>query len=282
MIGRTAVVTDSASYLPDEVRRRFGVFIVPLVVTIDGRDYREGVDLDAADFYPMLQAAASVTTSQPSPGAVLEVYRAAAAAGAREIVSVHVGASLSGTVQSAMLAAASSPVPVTVVDSGQASFAEGLVVWAVLEALSRGRAAADAPEIAARASGRIGNTFVVEALDALRRGGRLEPDARAESVPVLALTGGRVRVTGQAGTIDDAVSLMAETVAEAAAAARGGLRVGIGHGGAEPIACELRRRVKAMAGVAELIEYVVGPSIGAHTGAGNAGAVFIDRALDEL
>ncbi|MBI5289531.1 MAG: hypothetical protein HY873_11230, partial [Chloroflexi bacterium] len=50
----------------------------------------------------------------------------------------------------------------------------------------------------------------------------------------------------------------------------------------EPIARELRRHVCVMPGVDEIIEYVVGPSIGAHTGAGNAGAVFIDRVPYEV
>ncbi|TAK70863.1 MAG: hypothetical protein EPO22_01510, partial [Dehalococcoidia bacterium] len=67
-----------------------------------------------------------------------------------------------------------------------------------------------------------------------------------------------------------------------AASAPRGLRVGIGHGAAEPIACELRRHVRTMPGIDEIIEYVVGPSIGAHAGAGNAGAVYIDRARCEV
>lgn len=277
MIGRTAVVTDSASYLPDAVRRQFGVHVVPLTITVDGREYREGVDLDADLFYPMLESATAVTTSQPSPGIILEAYRAAAAEGAKSIISIHIGAALSGTLQSARLAASMSPIPVTVIDSGQASFAEGLVVWEVIDALTQGVDADRAPDIAREASARVGNTFVVKALDLMRRGGRLEQGARADAVPVLAYSDGAVRVSGNADTLERAVTLMAETIREASAAARYGLRVGIGHGAAEPIACELRRHVRAMPGVEEVIEYVVGPSIGAHTGAGNAGAVFIER-----
>ncbi len=277
MIGRTAVVTDSASYLPEDLRRRFGVHVVPLTVTIDGREYQEGVDLDADPFYPMLERASAVTTSQPSPGVILEAYRAATAEGATSIVSIHIGAALSGTLQSARLAASMSPIPVTVIDSGQASFAEGLVVWEVIDALAQGVDAARAPDIALAASARVGNTFVVKALDLMRRGGRLEQGARADAIPVLAYSDGAVRVSGNADTVDRAVTLMVETIREAATAARFGLRVGIGHGSAEPIACELRRHVRAMPGVEEVIEYVVGPSIGAHTGAGNAGAVFIER-----
>ena len=282
MIGRIAVVTDSASYLPEHVRRRFGVHIVPITVMIDGRDYREGIDLDADLFYPMLEHASAVTTSQPAPGMILEAYQAAAAEGATSIISIHIGAALSGTLQSARLAASMSPIPVTVIDSGQASFAEGLVVWEVIDALARGVDADRAPDIARQASARVGNTFVVKALDLMRRGGRLEQGAHAGAVPVLAYSDGAVRISGNADTVDRAVTLMAETIREASAAARNGLRVGIGHGAAEPIARELRRQVCVMPGVDEVIDYIVGPSVGVHTGAGTAGAVYIDRVRYEV
>lgn len=282
MIGDVAIVTDSASYLPADVRQRFGVAIVPLTVTVDGRDYREGVDVDADAFYPMLEHATSVTTSQPPPGVILEAYHAAAAGGAASILSIHIGAALSGTVQSAQLAASMSPVPVTVIDSGQASFAEGLVVWEVIDALAGGVPADRAADVARIAGGRVGNTFIVKALDLMRRGGRLEPGATANAVPVLAYSNGAVRVSGNADTVEGAVTLMAETIRRAAASARFGLRVGIGHGAAEPIARELRRHVSVMPGVNEIVDYVVGPSIGAHAGAGNAGAVYIDRVPYEV
>ena len=282
MIGDVAIVTDSAAYLPVDVQRKFGVALVPLTVTVDGRDYREGVDIDADAFYSMLDGASSVTTSQPSPGVILEAYQAAAAAGAKSIVSIHIGAALSGTLQSAQLAASMSPIPVNVIDSGQASFAEGLVVWEVIDALARGVSADRAADVAQAASSRVGNTFVVKALDLMRKGGRLEQGATAQAVPVLAYERGVVRVSGNAESVERAVMLMAETIREAAEGARVGLRVGIGHGAAEPIARELRRRVSGMRGVDEIIDYIVGPSIGAHTGAGNAGAVYIDRVPVEV
>ena len=282
MIGDVAIVTDSASYLPADVQRKFGVALVPLTVTVDGRDYREGVDIDADAFYSMLDGASSVTTSQPSPGVILEAYQAAAAAGAKSIVSIHIGASLSGTLQSARLAASMSPIPVDVIDSGQASFAEGLVVWEVIDALARGVSADRAADVAQAASARVGNTFVVKALDLMRKGGRLEQGATTDAIPVLAYENGAVRVSGNADNVDSAVILMAETIRAAAAAACFGLRVGIGHGAAEPIARELRRHVSVMPGVDEIVDYVVGPSIGAHTGAGNAGAVYIDRVPVEV
>jgi fatty acid-binding protein DegV len=78
--------------------------------------------------------------------------------------------------------------------------------------------------------------------------------------------------------VEEAVAIMAGHIREAAESSDHGLRVGIGHGAAAPIADALRAHVAVMPGVDEIIDYLVGPSVGAHTGAGNAGAVYIRRA----
>ena len=279
MIGRTAVVIDSSAYLSDEVIERYGLLVAPLSVEMDGTQYLEGVDISTDEFYDRLPGAKSVSTSQPSVGRFIELYKEAGKAGAEEIVSIHIGANISGTVQSARLAAESSPVPVMVVDTGQASFAEGLCVLEALEALSTGKTVAEAVQVVDRASKAVGNTFVVKALDLARRGGRLTgSDGAAMGISVLALTGEGMKVVGTATTIEEAVELMAGHVAAAARDASGQmLRVGVGHGAAPQIAAALRRRVADTEGVQEVIDYVVGPVIGAHTGAGTAGAVFVPR-----
>ncbi|TMF13500.1 MAG: hypothetical protein E6I38_01300 [Chloroflexi bacterium] len=71
---------------------------------------------------------------------------------------------------------------------------------------------------------------------------------------------------------------MTKNVEEAAQTASGRrLRVGVGHGAASEIAAVLRARIAKIEGVEEVIEYVVGPAVGAHTGAGTAGAVYLAR-----
>ena len=279
MIGRTAVVVDSAAYLPPAIIEKYGLLVAPLSVELDGEQYLEGIDITADDFYERVGSAKSVSTSQPAVGRLVEFYRRAAKAGAAEIVSIHIGSSISGTVQSARLATESSPVPVTIIDTGQASFAEGLCVWEAVDALAAGR---DVPEVAAlvqAAAKGVGNTFVVRALDLAKRGGRLASGEDPPSgIPVMALTGEGMKVLGSATTLDEAVAAMAGHV-EAAAEEAGGrkLRVGVGHGAAPEIAAALLSRVKGIRGVEEIVEYVVGPVIGAHTGAGTAGAVFLAR-----
>src|SRR5438128_3221571 len=103
----------------------------------------------------------------------MELYRQAAETGAEEVLSIHIGSSISGTVQSARLASESSPVPVTVVDTGQASFAAGLCVLEGIQALGEGKSATDAAVLVGAATRTVGNTFVEKARDLARWGGRL-------------------------------------------------------------------------------------------------------------
>ena len=280
MTRRVALVTDSACYIPGALIERHSIIVVPLTVHLDGTELAETA-VDLAEFYAALPNAGSVTTSQPSPGHFAEAYCRASELGAAEILSVHIGASVSGTVGSARLGAGTAPVPVTIVDTGQASFAEGLCVLAAAEALERGASVEEAAA-AARATGiAVGNTFVVKGLALARRGGRLVNEApeAAQGIPVMELGPQGMQVVGSATTVEEAVELMAGRVAAAAAVASRPLRVGVGHGAAPQIAADLRDRIASISGVGEIIEYQVGPAVGAHLGAGTAGAVFVPRPL---
>ncbi|MCH7809268.1 MAG: DegV family protein [Chloroflexi bacterium] len=277
MIGSTAIVVDSGCYLPQEIIDRHGLIVVPLSIELDGDVYAE-TDLDPDDFYRRLPTAKSVTTSQPSPALLIQAYERAASEGAEHILSIHIGSNVSGTVNAANLAAADSPVPVTVVDTRTVSMAEGLCILEAIEALSGGASPAEAARVASEAGPRIGNTFIVRALDLPRRGGRLKDDSAAgDGVHVMVASGDGMQVVGSAANVDDAVDIMAAQIEAFAAAASGPLRVGVGHGAAPGIAAELKARLDTMQGIGDIIEYVVGPAVGVHTGPGNAGAVYISR-----
>lgn len=277
MIGSTAIVVDSGCYLPQEIIDRHGLIVVPLSIELDGDVYAE-TDLDPDDFYRRLPAANSVTTSQPPPALLTQAYERAASEGAEHILSIHIGSNLSATVNAANLAAKDSPVPVTVVDTCTASMAEGLCILEAIESLANGASPAEAACAASEAGPRIGNTFIVRALDLPRRGGRLKDESAAgDGVHVMVASGDGMQVVGSAANVEDAVDIMAAQIEAFAAASPGTLRVGVGHGAAPGIAAELKARLDAMQGVGDIIEYVVGPAIGVHTGPGNAGAVYISR-----
>jgi DegV family protein with EDD domain len=269
------LVTDSNSQLPPELAERYGVDVVPLTVTVDGEDFLEGVDLDADAFYARFRSGTpSVATSQPSPGRFAETYARVAARGVEAILSVHLGAAVSGTVNSARLAAAGAAVPVRVVDTGTASFGVSCCLWEAAEALRAGGSVEEAASLAEELAVTVGNVFVVRALDLARAGGRLAAgvEAPAESIPVLSLVAGEIKSVGAAADVDEAATVMADYALLAGQRLR--VAVGIADAGAAPLWHALEDRLSAADEVLEVVRYRVGPSVGAHTGPGTAGAFF--------
>ena len=271
-----ALVTDSNAQLPPELAERYGVTVVPLTVTVDGTPHLEGVDIDADAFYARFDGGAApvVATSQPSPGQFAEVYERLADGGATEILSIHIGSDVSGTCNSARLAAGSSPVPVRLVDTGTASFGIACCVWEAAEVLATGGSLDDAAAVAAELGPTIGNVFTVRALDLPRAGGRLAAgaDAAPTTIPILSLVAGEMKVVGQAADVDEA----ADAMAAYALAAGSYLRIGLGLAdtAAAPLWQALEARLQGAPQVEEVVRYRIGPSVGAHTGPGTAGAFF--------
>ncbi len=271
MIG---LVTDSNSQLPPDLARRYGIEVVPLTVTVDGVDHLEGIDLDADAFWARFRSATpSVSTSQPSPGRFAEAYRTLAERGADEILSVHIGVKVSGTVNSARLAAESAPVPVRVVDTGSASFAVACCTWEAAEAVAAGASVEEAAAVAEAVAATVGMVFVVRALDLARAGGRLAEGVGAGgAVPVLTMVDGVMDVVDHAADLDQAAEAMASRVWSSGRDLRVG--IGVADAGAEPLARALTDRLAGAPQLVDLVRYRVGPSVGAHTGPGAVGAVY--------
>jgi DegV family protein with EDD domain len=135
------IVSDSGADvgLSAEELAELDISIVPLVVTLNGVQYREGVDIKHADFYPLLEATDSLpTTSQPSAGDFAEMYRKLAATDP-DILSIHISSGLSGTYNSAVAGADLVPeANVTVVDTKTLSAAAGWEVKAAARAAKAG------------------------------------------------------------------------------------------------------------------------------------------------
>ena len=277
MIG---LVTDSNAQLPPELAERYSVEVVPLTVTVDGQEYLEGVDLDADAFYARFRSGRpAVSTAQPSPGQFAAAYEAVTDRGATEILSVHIGSSVSGTVNSARLAARGASVPVRIVDTGTASFAVSLCLWEAAEAVAEGATIEEAAAAAERVSATVGNAFVVGALDVARAGGRLPGDVgvgegigEGADIPVLSLTGGVMRELDRVAHVEQAADAMAAFVL----AAGPSLRVGVGFSdaGSLPLVLALEDRLRGAPQVREAVRYRIGPSVGAHTGPGTVGTMF--------
>jgi hypothetical protein len=271
MSSQVAVVTDSTAYLPADVVARHHITVVPVSVVVDGVAFDEGVDIAAIDVADALRRRARVTTSRPSPERFLRVYQAAAASGATHVVSAHLSADMSGTYDSAVLAARESPVPVTVLDTRSVGMAMGFAIVAGCETAERG---SGAEVTAAAIMSRVSSSsalFYVDTLDYLRRGGRIGAAqamvGQALSVkPILELIDGRVVPLEKVRTSAKALARLTEL-----AVARAGARacdVAVQHLDAAPRAQELAGLLAAAMGDATISVSEVGAVVGAHVGPG--------------
>ncbi|MDH2425116.1 DegV family protein [Sphaerisporangium sp. TRM90804] len=204
-----AVVTDSTAYLESEETERLGIVVIPIQVVVGGRTLDDVVQIDAGGVAAALGAWSPVSTSRPGPPRFADAYELAAARGAVGVVSIHLSEAMSGTVESARIAAAEAPVPVDVVDSGSLAMGLGFPVLAAAEAARRGATREEVVAVA-RACAEVTRTyFYVDTLEHLRRGGRIGAAATllgsALSIkPLLHITNGtiapleKVRTTGRA------------------------------------------------------------------------------------
>jgi DegV family protein with EDD domain len=177
----TAVVTDSTSYLPDEIVAELGVERVSLYVTLDGEQSRESEISGAAydDFYERLaRSDAGATTSQPSVGDFRAVYERLLAEG-RDVVSIHLSAGISGTCDSARQARQEliderlGGERVHVWDSRSACGGQGLMVMVASKAAAGGASGSEAVEAVERARAQLKMWFAIDTLEYLRKGGRI-------------------------------------------------------------------------------------------------------------
>jgi DegV family protein with EDD domain len=272
-----AIVTDTTAYLPSSVVADRCIKVVPLHVVIAGREFSEGVDVTTAEVAAALRAFRPVSTSRPSPSAFLAAYEAAAAEGATEIVSIHISADMSSTVESAHLAAQQSPVPVTVVDSRSLGMAMGYAVLAAADAAAAGeRAESVAAQALARAAAST-VVFYVDTLEHLRRGGRIGAasaflGSALAIKPILSLQDGRIRALEKVRTSARALTRLEELAVAAARLATeqgDGVDIAVHHldsaSRAEDLVRRLRERVETAHEVC-LVE--LGAVVGAHVGPG--------------
>lgn len=211
------IVVDSTADLRPEIRER--VSVVSLTVRFGKEEYVDRVDLTPAAFYKKLAACKELpTTSQAAPYAFSEVFETAVEAG-DTVVAIVVSSALSGTCQSACIAAADYPGRVFVVDSRNIAIGSGILTEYALELADRGLdATAIATELNA-AKEKIRLFAVVDTLEYLQRGGRLSKTVALAGgllsiKPVITLEDGSIKMAGKGRGNKQANALMDSKVLE--------------------------------------------------------------------
>jgi len=272
----TAIVLDSTSDYPDASSRFPNMRVVPLYVRFGDETYRDYVELGPAEFFEKLRSSPVLpATAQPTPQDFLSAYESLA--GYERIYSLHVSAKVSGTFQSAELAAAElGDDRVRVVDSKTASLAIAMLAHAIQRRLARGTTDVELAALIERFHRDSGVVFTVDTLEYLQRGGRIgRAAALAGSLlnvrPILGVQDGEVvaiaRVRGRQKALAEFERRFAEATED-----KTGLRVAIAHADAPEWVGTLSELVWRLRPKAE-IEFTstLGAVVSTHTGPGAVG-----------
>lgn len=275
------IVSDRGMDLTQEQMQGIDIHLVPLTLTLNGKSYRSGVDIDPAEFYRLLSETESFpTTSQPSPGDFAEIYRTLARTDP-DILSIHISSGLSGTLNAARTGAELVPeAHVTFVDSHTLSAAQG---WQVQAAARAARADWHKSRILALVEkiGAITDTvYTLATLKYLIHGGRishlkgllgsvlnLKPLIGVEKV------GGTYVTHGQARSLDKAILKICDHV-QAQYAPGSAMRFQVMHGHNESGAALLKKRLAEVFQCTWLPTSSIAPVLGAHTGPGLVGLAY--------
>lgn len=272
--GLVAVVTDSAADLPDAIAERHGIHVVPVRVSLDGRDYLDRLGLTAGEFYRRMAASARLPqTSQPPPGDFRRVFEHVLA---YQPAAVYVGLSrpLSGTLQAAEAAARSLATPAWCVDSGNVCAGQGLLAWRAGEMAGAGADAASIVAEVERLRPLTRTWAMARDISHAVRGGRIprwaEPVVRWSGlVPVAAVCAeGTLKLAGGLFARGHAPEAFARYVARRTPSSTRGWRLIVGHSDAP---ADGQRLLAALRGRLEVVEahlVEVGPAVGAHAGPG--------------
>lgn len=284
------VVVDSTSSLTGDHTRGLPLEVVPLQLSVDGRSYRDGVDITPDEFYRLIvDDAVSAHTAAPSPAAFESAFQRAFAAGL-DVLCVTTTARLSATygIAAASLDSARARHPErggVVIDSATAGGAEALVALAAARLAAEGGTLDEVERAARDVAGRVYFIGILESLRRLQRGGRVPRAAMwAASLlnikPVLAIWPGEgeVRMVARPRTRARAV----ERVLRVMAAETGGrpVRVVVMHAAAPEEAENLHRRISERFDCTETTIAPFTPVIGAHTGPGLLGVAFYAESSD--
>jgi DegV family protein with EDD domain len=279
--GNTAIVVDSTADFPDAAERFPNWRVVPLYVNFGTESFRDGVDLTATQFYERLKSSPTLpTTSQPTPADFLACYEQLGAY--ERIFSVHIASKLSGTYQSACIAAAElGDGRVRTIDSETASAAIAMLGLAIQRRLDRGTTDEEIDTLVERYRDNHGLLFTVDTLEFLARGGRI---GRAKAFagqlmnvkPILAIVDAEVvpvkRVRGNRKAFQEFVDALDTRTSDVPT-----LHIGIAHADAPERMAELEKMVRDRRPQAQIeAETSLGAVVGTHSGPGCVGFFWFD------
>ena len=213
---RTAIVTDSNSGVSQKEAGQLGIFVLPMPFMIDGETFYEDIDLTQEEFYRKMEAGADISTSQPSPAAVTELWDRLLKE-YDEIVHIPMSSGLSSSCQTARVLAEDYEGKVHVVDNHRISVTQRQSALDARDLAARGFDGGKIREILERTAKDSMIYITVDTLKYLKKGGRITPAAAALGTilrikPILAIDGGKLDAFSKARTMNQARASMISAI----------------------------------------------------------------------
>jgi DegV family protein with EDD domain len=272
------IVTDSTADVPKELMERYDIREVPINIHFGTEAYQEGIEIDRPTFLRKLDEYPTMpTSSQPSPGQFVEVYRELAEQG-HSILSVIITSKHSGTYQSAVLAKSMLPeADIAVFDTLSISIGTGYQVLAAARAAEEGKSMGEILQLLEGIRSRMYLYLTPATLKYLQKSGRVGKLSGALASllnvkPVIKVEDGVLEAFQNVRTRSKAIDRMVELTAEAVGTTEP-VKIGIPHAEASDEAEELRKRVEKTFNCDEVIVADLASSLTVHGGPGIIGLV---------
>lgn len=269
------IIVDSTADLTPQVRER--VAVVPLTIHFGDEEYVDGVDITGQEFYEKLVTSKTLpSTSQATPYAFSAAFGQAVADG-DDVVAIVVSSKLSGTYQSAIIAAADYPGKIYVVDTRNIAIGSAILTEYALRLVDAGHTAQEIAEMVEQARERVRLMAVVDTLEYLQRGGRLSKTAAIAGgilsiKPIIALVDGEIKVLAKGRGNKQANMLMNQEVQKAGVDAS--MPMMLGYTGTDDALLRKYREESKTIWNAQVSTELVCGVVGTHAGPGAVAVAF--------
>lgn len=277
-----AVVTDSTSDLPGNIYKGYNLTVIPLSVVFSNRTYLDdGVDIKEDDFYQMMQSSSEMPKSaQPTPGDFINTYGKLIKQG-KEIISIHISRKLSGTLNSAELAAKQfEKGDIEIIDSELVHMPCGFMALKAAKMAAEGSKREDIIKELDVFRNKINSFFIPKSLDNLIKGGRINKikgkfATILEIKPILTLKDGEVALYKNSRKWELAKKELLDSM-ESMIKDPKKLTVSIGDVGSDAEADEMEQKIRERFEPLEIVRTKIGIVVGAHLGIGGLGITFFE------
>lgn len=277
---KVAIVTDSSTYLPQEIADDLGLKVVPLTLHWDDKSYCDGVDIDAEEFYEKLSTSSTIPTTSQTPVNVFDQLFTNLLDQDYAVMAMLISSGISGTFDSAMQSKTNFPdAPIEVMDSRLVSMALGFLVLRVARAAKDGASLEECTALARETLPKIGVYFTVDTLKYLSKGGRINTASRLlgaalDIKPIMEIRDGKIELVESVRSRRKSMQRMLEMV-DRDIAGREPIRISTFHAAAEKDCDRLMQEAVGRFYPIETIQTYVSPVIGSHTGPGTLSIAYM-------